>query len=103
MLIVSSRNGVPIRLTDERWRHIVTRHPEMTDQRERVLETVADPDIIQAGDYGELLALRFYTPTPLTSKFLVTAYRAVSSEDGFVLTAYLTSRPSARRAVQWMR
>ena len=47
MLTVSSRNGVPIRLTDERWQHIGTRHPEMTDQRERVLETVADPDMIQ--------------------------------------------------------
>ena len=103
MLIVSSRNGVPIRLTDERWQPIVTRHPEMNNQRKQVLETVADPDIIQVGDYGELLALHFYTHTPLTSKFLVTAYREVSAVDEFVLTAYFTSRPSARRAVQWMR
>ena len=27
MLIVSSRNGVPVRVTGERWRHIVSRHP----------------------------------------------------------------------------
>ncbi len=47
MLIVRSQNGVPIRLTEERWQHIVHRHPEMDDQRERVLETVAEPDMIQ--------------------------------------------------------
>jgi len=52
MLIVLSRNGVPVRLTEERWQHIVHRHPEMDDQRERVLETVAEPDMIQQGDFG---------------------------------------------------
>jgi len=103
MLIVLSRNGVPVRLTEERWEHIVRRHPEMDDQRERVLETVAEPDMIQQGDFGELLAVRSYPDTPLTSKFLVVAYQEVSLEDGFILTAYLTSRPSARRVTIWKR
>jgi hypothetical protein len=103
MLIVRSRNGVPIRLTQERWQHIVHRHPEMEDQRERVLETVAEPDMVQQGDFGELLAIRFWHETPLTSKFLVVAYREVSHNDGFILTAYLTNRPSARRVTIWKR
>jgi len=103
MLIVRSRNGVPIRLTEERWQHIEHRHPEMDDQRERVLETLAEPDMIQQGDFGELLAIRFYPEIPLTSKFLVVAYREVSPDDGFILTAYLTNRPSARRVVIWKR
>jgi hypothetical protein len=103
MLIVRSHNGVPVRLTEERWQHIVRRHPEMDDQREQVLETLAEPDMIQQGDFGELLAVRLYPGTPLTSKFLVVAYREVSSEDGFILTAYLTSRPSARRVTIWKR
>ena len=75
----------------------------MADQRERVLEAVAEPDSIQQGDLGELLATHFYPDTPLTSKFLVVAYREVSAADGFVLTAYLTSRPSVRRATLWKR
>ena len=103
MFIVYSRNGVPIRLTEERWQHIVRRHPEMDDQRERVLETLVEPDMIQQGDFGELLAVRFYPETPLTSKFLVVAYREVSSEDGFILTAYLTRRPSVRRETIWKK
>lgn len=32
VLVVSSQNGVPVRLTDERWGHIVRRHPEMREQ-----------------------------------------------------------------------
>jgi len=87
MLIVHSRNGVPVRLTEERWQHIVRRHPEMDNQRERVLETLAEPDMIQQGDFGEVLAVRFYLETPLTRKFLVVAYREVSHKDGFILTA----------------
>ncbi len=103
MLMVRSRNGVPIRLTEERWQHIIRRHPEMNNQRERVLETVAEPEMIQQGDFGEVLAIRFYPETPLSSKFMLVAYREVSLDDGFVITAYLSSRPSERREVIWKR
>lgn len=103
MLIVRSRNEVPVRLTDERWQHIVRRHPEMGDQRERILETVAEPDLIQQGDFGELLAVRHYPETPLTSKFLIVAYRETDLEDGIILTAYFASRASGRRTTLWKR
>jgi len=36
------------------------RRPEMDSLRERVLETVSEPEIIQQGEFGELLAIRFY-------------------------------------------
>jgi len=101
MLIVSSHNGVAIRLTQERWENILRRHPEMSDQRDQVLETLTDPELIQEGDYGVLLAIRFYAKTPLTSKFLVVAYREIDAEDGFCLTAYFTRRPSIRRKTIW--
>jgi hypothetical protein len=64
---------------------------------------VAEPDLIQQRDSGELLAVRRFEETPLTAKFLVVPYREVSAEDGFVLTAYLTSRPSSSRSVVWKR
>jgi len=73
----------------------------MDGQRERALETVAEPDMIQQGDFGEVLAIRPYPETPLTSKFLVVAYREVSPDDGFITTAYLSSRPSTGRVVIW--
>lgn len=101
MLIVYSRNNVPIRLTDERWQHIVARHPEMATQRERVLETVGKPEMIQQGDYGELLAIHFYHETPLTQKYLVVVYKEIEVNDGFIITAYFATQPSVRRIVLW--
>lgn len=103
MIAVRSYNGVPIRLTEERWNHITSRHPEMRTQRQRIMETVAEPDMIQEGDFGELLAVRLYSSTPLTRKYLIVAYREVRPDDGFILTAYLARRPSARRKITWKR
>ena len=103
MLIVHAHNGVPIRLTEERWQHVVHRHPDMETQRERVVETLTKPDMIQEGDFGTFLAVRLYPKTPLTRKYLVVVYRETSSEDGFVLTAYLASQLSAWRGTLWKR
>jgi hypothetical protein len=63
--------------------------------------TVTSPELIQEGDFAELLAIRLYPKTPLTRKFMVVAYRETSAEDGFIMTAYFASRPSARRKVLW--
>lgn len=101
--VIRSRAGVPIRLTDERWRHVVTRHPEMAGQRDLVVETLADPDMIQQGDVGELLATRFFERSPLTKKHLVVANREIDGVDGFLLTAYVTRRPSMQRITIWKR
>jgi hypothetical protein len=103
MLVVRSRNGVAVRLTEDRWRHIIHRHPEMVEQREPVLETMTDPELIQEGDYGALLAIRLFPKTPLTKKYLVVVYRELRREDGFIVTAYFTSRPSHERITLWKR
>jgi len=50
-----------------------------------------------------LLAVRLYAETSLGEKYVVVAYRELSSEDGFILTAYLTRRPSSRRETLWKR
>lgn len=101
MLIIHAVSGVPIRLTEERWNHVRTRHPEMADQQDRILETVAEPEMVQEGDAGELLAIRHYKRTPLTEKYLVVPYRELSGDDGFILTAYLASRPASWRKIVW--
>jgi hypothetical protein len=103
MLIVRSANGVPIRLTDERWQHIVRRHPEMDGHRNFVLETLTDPDYVQEGDFGALLAVRLFPGAVLVGKYVIVVYRETDPMDGFVLTAYLARRPSDRRITIWRR
>jgi len=94
---------VPIRLTRERWEHICRRHPELGDQQERVLETLHNPTEVLKGDYGEKLAIRFYRRTPLTSKYLVVAYKELGVRDGFVVTAYFARRVATWRQRVWKR
>jgi hypothetical protein len=101
MKIVRSVNGVPIRLTEERFAHIAARHPEMADQEERILETLAAPDYVQEGDSGTMIAVKSYTKTPLSQKSCAVVYREVSDVDGFVVTAYFTSQAAAWRRVTW--
>jgi len=79
------------------------RHPEMDGQKDHVLETLTEPDFIQQGDYGELIAIRFYDKTPLTSKHLVVVYKEVVDADGFIITAYYATKPSERRHTLWKR
>ena len=99
----TSRNGVAIRLTPERWEHIIRNHPEMEDQSLKVFQTVGEPDRVLEGDFGELLAVRFYEETPLTPKFLIVPYREMTQTDGFALTAYFTGKFSEKRRVVWTR
>jgi len=84
---VASRNGIPIRLTDERWTHITEEHGELAGLRLEVLETVANPERIFAGGAVELLAIRLVEP----NKWLVTVYKELI-DDSFVITAFLTRR-----------
>jgi hypothetical protein len=37
---IRDRYGNQIELTDERWRHVVTYHPELEDYKDQVLETI---------------------------------------------------------------
>jgi hypothetical protein len=99
--IVKSVTGIPIRLTPERVEHIERRHPEMLGQEERILEVVSSPDLVQEGDSGTLIGVKHYSKTPLTRKYCAVVYRELSEEDGFVLTAYFTSKPLERRKTVW--
>ena len=96
--IVTSGNGVPIRLTDERWSHITEEHGELAGLRLDVLETVSEPARIVAGTGGELLAIRETEP----DKWLVVVYRELDG-DGFVITAFVTRRIASleRRKQLW--
>ena len=101
MKIIQSVSGVLIRLTEERLSHIQSRHPEMKGQEKCILETISSPEYVQEGDGTTLIALKHYSKTPLTGKFCAVVYKEVSEDDGFVVTAYFTSKPAEWRKTQW--
>ena len=85
MISVNSKNNRLIRLTDERIKHITLNHPETKNCITWILETVENPDLIMAGDFGELIGVRLYEKTPVTyDKYLIVVYKETSNLDGFI-------------------
>ena len=99
--IVQSVHGVPVRLTTERWMHIVEHHDDLAGHYHDVLGVVAAPDAVYAGDGGELLGIGRW---PVRG-YLVVAYRELSPTDGFVTTAFFTTRirQIERRQLVWQK
>ena len=101
MEVVRSINGVPIRLPEERWVHNTEEHCELAGYFYEVLETVVEPVAVFEGSAGEFLAVR-----PVDEGMsLVVVYREVGTDDGFIITAFLTKRLRRleRRAKVWPR
>jgi len=95
---VISKNGINIRLTDERWAHIIEEHCELAGMRPDVLETVSNPSRIIEGRYGEMLAVK----EMIDGKYLVVVYKEIEN-DGFIITAFITSKRGSldRRKQIW--
>ena len=96
MDIAYSVNGVPIRLTEERWEHVVSNKPYMETYYEKALEAIETPTWILRGYAGALIAVL----SVAKRNYLHVIYREVSQDDGFVITAFL-SRKVNRRMIIW--
>ena len=94
--IVHSLNGVPIRLTNERWDHIVSNKPYMATYREAVLASVESPAWILRGYAGSLVAV----VTRGKGAYLHVIYKEVSNDDGFIITAFIAHKYN-RRMIVW--
>jgi len=89
LVTVVSKNGIQIRLTEERWNHIITSHLEIDPKDFKgIISVVEDPDYILKGDLDELLAVK---KKPRSKLWIVVPYKELTKNDGFVLTAYITT------------
>jgi hypothetical protein len=100
MEIVKSVNDIPIRLTDERWVHIVENHDDLAGYYDDVLSAIESPDYVIKGYEEALMALKQREE----GKFLVVIYKESHKTDGFVITAYFTSKfKLEREVIVWQR
>jgi len=98
MFVARSVNDLPIRLTQERWEHILEEHGELADFNDRILNVIRRPERVLEGNDGAMLAVREIE----AGKWLVVVYRELEL-DGFIITAFLTRRRASlqRRQQLW--
>jgi hypothetical protein len=92
---VVSKNGVSIRLPEERWVHIVENHDDLAGYMDDVLDAVENPDLIIKGYKDALIALKKVRE----DKFLAVVYKEIKPTDGFIITAYFSSKIKLEREV----
>ncbi len=95
MDVAHSINGVPIRLSDEGWNHIIEAHDELADRRDDVLDVVESPHWVTRGYRGSLVAWKGYGKRG----YLAVIYKELTDDDGFVITAFFTKKPRKRGKV----
>ena len=89
MEVAISKNKVAIRLTEERWYHISTGHPEIADYYYEILETIESPLFIYEGTRNECIAV---SQKQDAGKFIIVIYKETGDGDGFVITAFLSNK-----------
>jgi hypothetical protein len=92
---VISVNGIPIRLTAERWMHIVEARDELAGRAHEVLNAIERPDWITRGYRGSLVAWKGYG----RRGYLAVVYKEIGIADGFIITAFFTRKPIKRKKV----
>lgn len=96
-----SVNKIPIRLTSERWTHIVENHNDMAGYYYEILEAVASPKFVLEGDESdELWAVKLISAK---RAFLVIYKEVRVKNDGFIITAFITTKIKKllKRRVLW--
>jgi hypothetical protein len=102
MKVLRDHEGRPVRLTDERLAHILE-HPEMHGMEGPIEETVRAPEKVleSLSDEAARLYYRAFAGTRVGDKHLCVVVK-VADNDAFVLTAYMTTKPSGGRQL-WPR
>ena len=89
---ISDPTGFQAILTDDCWRHIVSRHPVMEPFKEFVTETIRQPDGIYSGkrDPSRRIYRKRHLQVPEVGDSLDLLV-FVGSADGYVATAYFAA------------
>ncbi len=91
----TSVRGVPIRLTAERWLHIVEARDDLAGRLPDVLDAVETPDWVTKGYRDALVAWKGYG----RRRYLAVVYKETSKTDGFIVTAFLASKSKRRNRI----
>ena len=86
----TDEHGSEVRLTDERLRHILRRHPEMSFHLHRLAETIASPDAVIPSRSSRTVQLyyRLYPDLRGRNRYICLVVKR-GTDYSFILTGYL--------------
>ena len=101
MIYVRAVRDILVTMSGRRMNRLFAGHPETELFRQRIVETLEEPALIQEGDDGTYMAVRSYPESVGSIRFFVVIFRLFKSGKGTVVTAYYTRKPSSDREVVW--
>lgn len=101
---ISTFSTASIRLTEERWNHIVKRHPEMVNYEPLISKTINNPDEVYIDDSKSYILIKRWSRDEFITDWLI-AYITIKSEtDGFVKSLHGTSNKLLKkRKKKWQQ
>ena len=97
-MIKNIRLAIIIRLTPERWNHVIEAHPELKDYKSLLIETVRNPDQIFYSEITTQFILMKSFQNFITDHLIV--YVKKLETDAFVVTSHPISNKKLRRALR---
>ena len=81
-----------VHLSDERWKHIKKKHPEIQDF-DQIKETIEKPDKVTFYSYDETIYYfyKYYKNRPAPKKYFLIVVKYLNGE-GYVATAYFVGK-----------
>ncbi len=87
-----------IRLTKERWQHIVERHPEIKKHLKKIQSTIQNPDLVVKNQYNQ--SERYYHKYFKSLKnYLIVI---IEYKENFIITAFI-SRKIKKGKILWKK
>lgn len=95
------RNVVVV-CTDERWAHVLLRHPRMKDKMDVVKRAIERPTFITRDPLDPTCQIYYVYPSEGRVPFrMAVAVRMTAEKSGFMLSAYPSSAPKRGEEIIW--
>lgn len=94
--------NITIRLTEERWNHIVEAHPELKKFKGYIITTVKTPDSLFFNEFtGQYIFIKEFVKF-ITENLI--AYVQKEDDEGFVVTSHpISKKRIARKIKKWKK
>ncbi len=90
---VKDKTGRKLRMTNWNWEHIIRRHPNLSSEKEKIIETIEKPDKIidSLKDSKAKYYYKYYKNRQSPNKFMMVLGKYLNGE-GFIISAHFVVR-----------